>query len=180
MNQDGTYSYSAGQSPKKPVDMKKIGKIAVIAAVALVILVGALTCFYTVDDKQQAVVTTFGKVTDITDPGLHFKLPFGIQNVQKVDVNVYQKIELGYESTPDDQYVTKTSESTMITGDYNIVNVDFYVEYKISDPVQFLYSSNSPELILRNLIQSQVRNVVGSSSVDSVLTDGKENIEMQV
>ena len=180
MNQDGTYSYSAGQSPKKPVDMKRIGKIAVIAAVALVILVGALTCFYTVDDKQQAVVTTFGKVTDITDPGLHFKLPFGIQNVQKVDVNVYQKIELGYESTPDDQYVTKASESTMITGDYNIVNVDFYVEYKISDPVQFLYSSNSPELILRNLIQSQVRNVVGSSSVDSVLTDGKENIQMQV
>ena len=68
----------------------------------------------------------------------------------------------------------------MITGDYNIVNVDFFVEYKISDPVQYLYASNSPELILRNLIQSQVRNVVGSSTVDSVLTDGKENIQMQV
>ena len=180
MNQDGTYSYSAPQPPKKPMDMKKIGKLAAIAVVALVVLIGVLTCFYTVDDKQQAVVTTFGKVTDITDPGLHFKLPFGIQNVQKVDVNVYQKIELGYTTTADDQYVTKTSESTMITGDYNIVNVDFYVEYKISDPVQFLYSSNDPEMILRNLIQSQVRNVVGSSSVDSVLTDGKENIQMQV
>ena len=68
----------------------------------------------------------------------------------------------------------------MITGDYNIVNVDFYVEYKISDPVQYLYSSNNPELILRNLIQSQVRNVVGSSRVDAVLTDGKESIQMQV
>ena len=68
----------------------------------------------------------------------------------------------------------------MITGDYNIVNVDFFVEYKISDPVKFLYSSSNPELILRNLIQSQVRNVVGSSSVDAVLTDGKENIQMQV
>ncbi len=180
MNQDGTYSYSSGKNPKKPVDLQKIRKIAVIAAVALVVLIGVLTCFYTVDDKQQAVVTTFGKVTDITDPGLHFKLPFGIQSVQKVDVNVYQKIELGYTTTPDDQYVTKTSESTMITGDYNIVNVDFYVEYKISDPVQYLYSSNDPEMILRNLIQSQVRNVVGSSSVDSVLTDGKENIQMQV
>ena len=95
-------------------------------------------------------------------------------------MNVYQKIELGYVTTPDDKYVTKTNESTMITGDYNIVNVDFYVEYKISDPVQYLYSSNDPEMILRNLIQSQVRNVVGSSSVDSVLTDGKENIQMQV
>ena len=61
-----------------------------------------------------------------------------------------------------------------------IVNVDFFVEYKISDPVAFLYSSNDPELILRNLIQSQIRNVVGSSTVDAVLTDGKENIQMQV
>ena len=180
MNQDGTYSYSSGQSPKKPLDLKKIRNIAGIAVVALVVLIGALTCFYTVDDKQQAVVTTFGKVTDITDPGLHFKLPFGIQHVQKVDVNVYQKIELGYATESNGSYVTKTNESTMITGDYNIVNVDFYVEYKISDPVQYLYSSNDPEMILRNLIQSQVRNVVGSSSVDSVLTDGKENIQMQV
>ena len=136
-----------------------------------------MSCFYTVDDKQQAVVTTFGKVTDITEAGVHFKLPFGIQNVDKVDVNVYQKIELGYSSA----YGNKnTSESVMITGDYNIVNVDFFVEYRISDPVQYLYSSNDPELILKNLIQSQVRNVVGSSTVDAVLTDGKENIQMQV
>jgi membrane protease subunit HflK len=99
--------------------------------------------------------------------------------VKKVDVNVYQKIELGYSSNGGD-YTVKTSESTMITGDYNIVNVDFFVEYRISDPVAYLYSSNSPELILKNLIQSQVRNVVGSSTVDAVLTDCKENIQMQV
>ena len=140
-----------------------------------------LTCLYTVDDKQQAVVTTFGKVTDVTDAGLHFKLPFGIQQVRKVDVNVYQKIELGYASTNQNgNYLTNTNESTMITGDYNIVNVDFFIEYKIADPVRFLYGSNNPELILRNLIQSQVRNVVGSTSVDAVLTDGKENVQMQV
>ena len=131
------------------------------------------------DDKQQAVVTTFGKVTDIADAGVHFKLPLGIQKVQKVDVNVYQKIELGYSSS-NNGYAVNDSESSMITGDYNIVNVDFFVEYKISDPVQYLYSSNEPELILRNLIQSQVRNVVGSSTVDAVLTDGKENIQRQV
>ena len=161
------------------VDWKKIRNIAVISVLVIVVVIGALTCFYTVDDKQQAVVTTFGKVTDVTDPGLHFKLPFGIQQVQLVDVNVYQKIELGY-TTEGDQAMTRTSESTMITGDYNIVNVDFFVEYKISDPVTYLYSSNDPEMILRNLIQSQVRNVVGSSTVDSVLTTGKENIQMQV
>jgi membrane protease subunit HflK len=176
-NQEGFYSYSNG---KKPLDSKKLGRTIVIAAVAIFLLVGVFTCFYTVDDKQQAVVTTFGAVTDITDAGLHFKLPFGIQQINKVDVNVYQKIELGYYTDENGVVVSNTSESTMITGDYNIVNVDFFVEYKISDPVKYLYSSNSPELILRNLIQSQVRNVVGSSTVDSVLTDGKENIQMQV
>jgi len=168
-------------TPKgKKVDLSGLGKKILIGAVVLVLVIGVLGCFYTVDDKQQAVVTTFGKVTDITGAGLHFKLPFGIQQVKKVDVNVYQKIELGYASTDDGGYNVKTGESTMITGDYNIVNVDFFVEYKISDPVAYVYSSNSPELILRNLIQSQVRNVVGSSEVDAVLTNGKENIQMQV
>ena len=179
MEINGTYRFSAGNGQNPSPDWKKLGKIAVIAAIALVLLITVFTSFYTVDDKQQAVVTTFGKVSDVTDAGLHFKLPFGIQMVEKVDVNVYQKIELGY-ATTENGYATKTNESTMITGDYNIVNVDFFVEYKISDPVQYLYSSNDPEMILRNLIQSQVRNVVGSSTVDSVLTDGKENIQMQV
>ena len=177
MDNSGFYSYSSG---KKPMDLQKLKKWIITAAIAILVIIGITTCFYTVDDKQQAVVTTFGKVTDVTDAGLHFKLPFGIQQVEKVDVNVYQKIELGYTTGSNGIAVTNTSESTMITGDFNIVNVDFYVEYKITDPVKFLYSSNNPELILKNLIQSQVRNVVGSSTVDSVLTDGKENIQMQV
>ena len=159
---------------------KKVLRIVLLAVAAFAVLIAVLTCFYTVDDKQQAVVTTLGRVSDITDPGLHFKLPFGLQQVDKVDVNVYQKIELGYVTNHDGSTTTNDSESAMITGDYNIVNVDFFVEYKISDPVAYLYSSNDPELILRNLIQSQVRNVVGSANVDSVLTDGKENIQMQV
>ena len=128
---------------KQPVDFGKLKHTLLIVLAVVVVLTTVFTCFYTVDDKQQAVVTTFGKVTDITDPGLHFKLPFGIQQVQKVDVNVYQKIELGYISE-EGGYATKTSESAMITGDYNIVNVDFFVEYKISNPVQYLYSSKMP------------------------------------
>ena len=179
MDENTTYSWAPPQSqtPKKKPDFKRAGRTLLVIWLAIILVSLAGTCFYTVDDKQQAVVTTFGKVTDVTDAGVHFKLPFGIQKVHKVDVNVYQKIELGYSS---EGYKTNENESTMITGDYNIVNVDFFVEYKISDPVQYLFSSNQPELILRNLIQSQVRNVVGSSTVDAVLTDGKENIQMQV
>ena len=181
MDNNGTYNWSPNNKPpRNSGSLKKVGRTILLVALALVVVIGGSTCFYTVDDKQQAVVTTFGKVTEVTDAGVHFMLPFGIQRVHKVDVNVYQKIELGYTTDPNGGYMTKTNESTMITGDYNIVNVDFFVEYKISDPVQYLFSSNEPELILRNLIQSQIRNVVGSSTVDSVLTDGKESIQMQV
>lgn len=183
MDVNGTYQWVPNNSPKpqkKPANPGKIGKMILFGLLALVVVVGALTSFYTVDDKQQGVVTTFGKVTDTVEAGLHFKMPFGIQKVDKVDVNVYQKIELGYVKKGTGEDVYNEDESSMITGDYNIVNVDFFVEYRISDPVQYLYSSNDPELILKNLIQSQVRNVVGSATVDAVLTDGKENIQMQV
>ena len=186
MEENGTYRWTPPGEPKGPKmprefktpNLPKLKPAAIIAiAIVLVLALGAASSFYTVDDKQQAVVTTFGKVTAITDAGFHFKLPFGIQQVEKVDVNVYQHIELGYRS---DTGETVTEESSMITGDYNIVNVDFFVEYKISDPVRYLYASSDPQTVLRNLIQSHVRNVVGSSTVDSVLTDGKESIQMQV
>ena len=175
---DSQYSFSYAK--KTPSLAKKIRNIILLGLLGLLVIVGACTSFYTVDDKQQAVVTTFGKVSNITDPGLHFKAPFGIQKIHKVDVNVYQKIELGYITNGAGTPLPVEEESVMITGDYNIVNVDFFVEYKISDPVQYLFSSNDPALILKNLIQSQVRNVVGSSTVDAVLTDGKENIQQQV
>ena len=183
MEQNGSYQWVPDSSPKKPMkptDGKKVLRFMLLGLLALVLVFGAMTSFYTVDDKQQAVVTTFGKVTDIVEPGLHFKMPFGIQQAYHVDVNVYQKIELGYYTDRNGITISVDDESSMITGDYNIVNVDFLVEYKISDPVQYLFSSNDPEMILRNLIQSQVRNVVGSSTVDAVLTSGKENIQMQV
>ncbi len=185
MAKDGTYRWTPGNSAypsKNPLGKIKPGTLILTGVLVLLLVIGFFSSYYTVDDKQQAVVTTFGKVTDITDAGVHFKLPFGIQQVHKVDVHVYQKIELGYRTDPNNPagYIVNTSESTMITGDYNIVNVEFFVEYKISDPVQYLFSSNQPEEILRNLIQSQVRNVVGSSSADAVLTTGKEDIQMQV
>ena len=132
------YRWKPGGDEKPNVGLEKIKKYAkhgLVALIAAVVLIGALTCFYTVDDKQQAVVTTFGKVTGVADAGLHFKLPFGIQKAHMVDVNVYQKIELGYSS---EGLVVDDSESMMITGDYNIVNVDFFVEYRITDPVQYL------------------------------------------
>ncbi len=190
--EDGTYRWVRDNEPEKapkaaPASKKndplKLVKNLIILAIVVVFATALVsTCWYTVDDKQQAVVTTFGKATDITGAGVHFKLPFGIQKAHKVDVNVYQKLELGYRTdySSDGGYQVVEEECKMITGDYNIVNVEFFVEYKVSNPERYLFGSYEPEEILRNLIQSQVRNVVGSSQVDSVLTDGKEAIQMRV
>ena len=175
-------SFEGNSFGQRDIDWKKTKRIVITAVVVLILVILAATCWYTVDDKQQGVVTTFGKVTNITDAGMHFKLPFGIQQLHKVDVNVYQKIEMGYrtDSTTEEGYVLVDDESKMITGDYNIVNVEFFVEYKVSDPEKYLFSAYESEEILRNLVQSQVRNVVGSTNVDSVLTNGKELIQQQV
>ena len=160
---------------------KTVTVIIIAAAVAILAAICLSSSFYTVDDKQQAVITTFGKVTDITGAGIHFKLPF-IQKAHIVDVNVLRKLEIGYRS--DDNDATSISvienECKMITGDLNIVNVDFFVEYKVSDPVKYLFNAKDPEEILKNLVQSQIRNVVGSSGVDSVLTDGKVTIQQDI
>lgn len=172
-----------GQGFRFPgTDPTKVRKIVLSVALALIVVMIGSTCWYTVDDKQQAVVTTFGKVTAVTDAGVHFMLPFGIQQAQRVDVNVYQRIELGYRTDARSPlgYTLARDESMMITGDYNIIKVEFFVEYRVTDPVKYLFSSYEPEQVLRNLVQSQIRNVVGSTKVDAVLTDGKEMVQAQV
>ena len=185
------------KAPKAPsFSFKKLRKTVIVIAVILLVLYVVLGSVYTVNDKQQAVVTTFGEVTGVTGPGLHFKLPLGIQQVQKVDVNVYRKIELGYRSQNDNSanasgYIGYTAEaphgsysvedeSKMISGDYNIVNCDFFVEYKISDPVKYLYNSQNPDLILKSLAQSHIRNVISSYTVDQILTTGKGEIQTTI
>lgn len=163
-------------SPKQ----KKRIKYAIIGVIALIFVIAlSSTCWYTVNDKQSAVVTTFGKVTSVvSEPGIHIKLPFGIQKAHKVDVNVYQKIYIGYaESSEESGNISIVNESKMITGDFNIVNIDFYIEYKIVNPEKYIYASQSPEGVIKNLVQSQVRTVVGSYAVDDVLTVKKSEIQ---
>jgi len=175
LNNSPPYADKTGRRPEPP-SPKKVLHILLILVVLLAALSLLGSAWYTVDDKQEAVVTTFGRVTNVTGAGMHFKIPF-IQQVKKVDVNVSHKIYIGYR--PDSEAFIE-EESKMITGDFNIVNVDFFVEYKISDPEKYLYASADPDGILTNLIQSQIRNVIGSTEVDKVLTTGKNEIQTQV
>ena len=172
-----------GQSAKANVSgfFKKIKMFILPAIIVVILAILALTSVYTVNDKQQAVVTTFGKVTSIEDPGIHIKLPFGIQEATLVNVNELQSIEIGFRTgNNNDDMTVVESESKMISGDYNIVNCDFFVEYKISDPVKYLYSSEDPADILKSLVQSHIRNVISSYDVDTILTTGKSEIQAKI
>lgn len=173
-----SYNINFKVSDIKP-DGKKVFRWILIAVAVAILILLIVSSVYTVGDKEQAVITTFGKVTGISEPGIHVKLPFGIQNVETVKVNEIKNIEIGYRSDGSNNDVVE-SESKMITGDFNIVNVDFFVEYRISDPVKYLYASSDPDEILKMLIQSQIRNVIGSYEIDPVLTESKEQIQSDI
>ena len=145
----------------------------------IIILMTVFNTFYTVKDGEQAVVTTFDKMTSVEDAGLHFKLPF-IQEIQKVQVQKTYKMEIGYRVLENGSLEALPEESSMITGDFNIVNTDFFVEYKISDPGKLLYSSTKPDTILRNITQSAARSVIATKTVDDVLTTGKSQIQAEM
>lgn len=147
----------------------------ILAAVVLVCAVLALNSTYTIKEQEQAVLTTFGVAKAVTTSGLHFKIPF-IQQVNKVNTTI-QGFSIGYDTGNN---ASAESESLMITSDYNFVNVDFFVEYKIADPVKALYASEEPVLILKNISQSCIRTVIGSYDVDSVLTTGKNEIQSKI
>lgn len=167
--------------PKTPKDLNKISiKLILGIIAAIVLLIILFNSWYTVTDQQQAVVLTFGKFTSIEEAGMHFKLPDPIQSVIKVPVQMTQKLELGYRDQGNGNYVSVDEEAKMITGDFNIVKIDFFIEWKISDPKKYLFNSIDPQLILRDSSMSAARSVVGSTSIDDVLTSGKITIENEI
>ena len=143
--------------------VKNGGKIAGILLVVVFVVILAMNSTYTIGEQEQAVVTTFGVPGAVTESGLHFKIPF-VQQVTKVDTTI-QGFSVGFDS--EDQVVDR--EAVMITSDFNFVDIDFYVEYRVSDPVKAVFASKQPEEILRNLAQSCIRSVVSNYDIKEML-----------
>ncbi len=153
--------------------MRSLLKKGLIPAIVILVLIVLLSnSFYTIREQEQAVVTTFGTPQAVTDPGLHFKIPL-IQEVRKVNTTI-QGIAIGYDSL---SLRSIEDESLMITSDYNFVNVDFFLEYKVVDPIKALYASDEPSFILKNIALSCIRSTIGLYDVDSVITTGKNEIQ---
>ena len=164
-----------GNETKMKLPVNNPGKIFAIICAILIVLIVVFDSTYEIGEQEQAVLITFGKAQAITNSGLHFKIPV-IQQVKKVNTTI-QGFSIGYDLKTNE---TKEAESLMITSDYNFVNVDFFVEYRFSDPVKAVYASEDPEEILRNISQSCIRSVIGSYPVDTVLTTGKNEIQSTI
>ena len=152
-----------------------IKKIVTIVILVIAVLVLAFNCTYEIKEQEQAVLITLGKASAVTEPGLHFKIPF-IQKVKKVNTTI-QGFAIGYNKNTNEVI---EDESLMITSDFNFIDVDFYVEYRYSDPIKAVYASKQPLDILKTISQSCIRTVIGSYNVDDVLTTGKSEIQSSI
>jgi modulator of FtsH protease HflK len=158
--------------------------VIILAVLALAAL-GAWTAYYTVPSDSVAVVQRFGKYLKDVPPGLHFKLPLGIDVATIVPVKRQLKQEFGF-ATPGatDPYQTprpreQQRETQMVTGDLNAALVEWVVQYRISDPVKFLFEVREPSETLRYVSESVMREVVGDRTVDEVITIGRQEIESE-
>lgn len=168
-------SYNPDLEKKVKDVMKHVRRTGLAALLVIAVPVIGFGSVYNIQEQEQAVLTTFGKAQPVTTPGLHFKIPF-VQHVQKVNTTI-QGFALGYNQ---EDNASVEEDSLMITHDYNFVNVDFFVEYKVADPVKAVYASQDPVMVLKNISQSCIRTVIGSYDVDSVLTTGKNEIQSKV
>ena len=169
---------SGGQPDGGESPVSRVAGIVVPALALFLVVIAAAGSFYTLSETESAVVTTLGQATVNNNKGLQFKIPF-IQNVTKINTTI-RSFEIGYIESGDGSYRNVEEESTMITSDMNFVDIDFYVTYQVTDPLQYMYSTEEPELILKNLIQSTIRGTVSAYTVDSALTTGKSDIQQNI
>ena len=186
------YVQDEGDNNKKQKNLnsKKLSFSGIGKGFALVFLIGflavtALSSYFTLTEEEMAVVTSFGKPAVIEASGLHFKIPY-IQKVTKVSKAI-TGMQIGYTTDPEraagaspDSPVTIENESLMITKDFNLTNVDFYIEYMVTDPIQAVRHRTVYEDIIKNLAQSYIRDTVGMYNVDEVITTGKTQIQERI
>jgi modulator of FtsH protease HflK len=152
----------------------------------LLAIVGAATSYYQVEPDEVGVIRRLGRYVGASSPGPHFRLPFGIERVQKVPVQRQLKMEFGFRTTRTGVQSTYqgpsrelTRESLMLTGDLNVGVVEWIVQFKIKDPYAYLFRVRNVEETLRSLSEAAMRSVVGDHSVNEVLTTGRQEVATQ-
>ena len=156
-------------------------KFVWLVVVGVIILILGFSTFYTVEPDERGIVQRFGKYVRSTGPGLHFKLPAGIEKLTKVKVEYVYKEEFGFRTEQAGvrtRYASRgfDEESLMLTGDLNIADVEWVVQFKITDPYKMLFKVRNARKIIRDISEAVMRQVIGDSSITDVLTVGRIKI----
>ncbi len=152
-----------------------------VMILALVVIAGIAIAnmIHVIQPAERGVVLRFGQYVDTLDPGLNFRMPWPIETVERVNVDEIQTVEIGYRSGNTGRGARTTSapsEALMLTRDENIIDIQFAVQYRIKSAREYLYSVRDPNLTLREATESAVREIVGKSNMDFVLTEGRSDI----
>lgn len=165
--------------------LQRVRKKGGLILVLLAVLVLFSTSWFTIEPEEVGVVQRFGAYTRTVNPGLHLKIPFGVEQVHKVPVQRQLKEEFGFRSEragTNARYAKGSfeQESLMMTGDLNLASVEWIIQYRISDPYLFLFRVRNPQTTLRDMTEAVVRRVIGDRSVHEVLTIGRQEITVSV
>ena len=161
------------------MSLKRIYSITGMVLTAIILIIVLLTSWYTVDESEQALILTFGEAGEpVIDSGLHFKMPWPMQSVEVLSKETFS-LQFGYEEK-DGNIKEFPKETKMITGDEYIVLADLVVQWKITNPENYLFNSDNPKEILYDATSASLRSIIGSSLIDDALTSGKAEIEAEV
>ena len=173
-----------GQIYYRPIPPQTVLKYAVLIGIVILLVVIAATSFYTVNTDSRGVVLRFGRYVRTTQPGLHPKWPLGIETVIKPQVERIFKEEFGFRTSRAGIKSTfgkkSPDESLMLCGDLSVAEVEWIIQYKISDAKKYLFNVRNPQTVIRDAAESIMRSVVGDSSVDEVLTARRVEINDEV
>ena len=152
-------------------------KIKIFPLMGIALAFWLFTGVYMVGPDEIGVVRTFGEYTRVAQSGLNYHFPYPIEQVNTPAVTEVKRIEIGFRTLRNGQYRTVEKESLMLTGDENIVDAEMIVQYKIKDPVAYLFNIMAPELTVRAAAEASLRTVVGRNKIDETLTTGKFQIQ---
>lgn len=155
------------------------GMAGMLVLVVVAVVIWLASGLYIVEEGRRGVVTRFGAYAHTTMPGLHWRIPTPVDAVQEVNVSERRRITIGYEAISPSRTRPVLSEALMLTADENIVNVQLAVQYQVSDPAQYLFTFRDPDLTLKEVTESALREVVGKRNLDFVLTEGRAEVQQE-
>ena len=156
---------------------KLIKRIITLVLVVIVLIFVLVRSIFAINEQENGIVTQFGEVLSVKTAGWYLKAPW--QSLKKVDMTTHGT-GIGYVVSEEGQNLVDESDGIMITSDFNLLNIDFYLEYRVSDPIAYVYNSNNPEGILKNIAMANIRTIVSNYTVDEAMTTGKGQIQADV